>query len=143
MASELIGFNPRLRGAVRQHATVFNPGAAAADATEQWALLAAERDLVIHRVSWVPKAAVTGQATNNFNLNVINVGADGGAGTELGNVDFGAGTNATADVEKVVVSTDKRVKAGDVVVVQREKVGTGLDMPEGAFSVVFTVLDEA
>ncbi|MFQ5524363.1 MAG: hypothetical protein ACE5F5_12455 [Acidimicrobiia bacterium] len=142
-STELLGFSPKLRAAVRQHVTVFNPGAAAADATEEWALLAAEKDLMIHRVSWIPKSAVTGQATNYFNLNVINAGSDGLPGTEIGNVDYASGTNASADQENVIVSSDQRVSAGDVIVVQRELVGTGLAMPEGAFSVVFSVLDSA
>lgn len=137
-----LGFSPRQRSANRQHVTVYHPGSAAGDATEEWTLAAFDRNAVIHNVSWVPQTAVTGANTNTFHLNVRNLGADGATtNTEIGNVDFVSGTNADALEEKNIVTTDKRVAAGDVVTVQRELVGTGLATPEGAFVVVFSVDD--
>jgi hypothetical protein len=139
-----LGFSPRQRAANRQHVTVYHPGSAAGDATEEWALVAFDKDATVHSVSWVPQTAVTGANTNTFHLNVRNLGSDGATtSTEIGNVDFVLNTDAAALQETDIVSTDTAVVAGDVVSVQRELVGTGLATPEGAFVVVFSVDDNA
>lgn len=141
----MIGFSPRQRAANRQHVTVYHPGSSAGDATEEWTLVAFDKDATIHSVSWVPQTGVTGANTNTFHLNVRNLGSDGltGTETELGNYDFTSGNDATALVELDLVSTDTAVVEGDVVTVQRELVGSGLATPEGAFVVVFSVNDNA
>lgn len=139
-----LGFSPRQRAANRQHVTVYHPGSAAGDATEEWPLVAFDKDATIHSVSWVPQTAVTGANTNTFHLNVRNLGSDGSAtNTEIGNVDFVSGTDASALQETGIVTSDTAVVEGDVVSVQRELVGTGLATPEGAFVVVFSVADNA
>lgn len=140
-----LGFSPKQRGANRQHVTVFNSGAAAGDVTEEWVLLAVHLAATVHEVAWIPHAAVTGQDTNTFHLNVINAGADGVGNAndvEVGNVDFTSGNDASADQE-TSLATDFGLDADDVLVVQRELVGTGLAMPEGTFLVEFTVTGEA
>ena len=82
-------------------------------------------------VYWVPNAAITGTATNYTNLNVINKGQAGAGTTELGNVDFASGTDATACDELALVATAVAVAAGDVIALQAEKVSTGLAIPAG------------
>lgn len=146
MSNPYPGFEPRLRAAIKQHFGVHCPGAAAADATEDFGLFAAAYDCILERVSWIPKAAVTGAATNHFTLEVENRLADDSGTAVLGTATtYASGTNAAENVEEVLVDTgdNERISAGDVIVLQRTLVGTGLAMPEGVVSVVLSVLDNA
>lgn len=111
----------------RQVATIAH---AAATATEIVATVVApfKAKMTLH---WVPNAAITGAATNYTNLNAINKGQSGAGSTEIGNVDFDDGTNATACDELAIVGSAVAVAAGDVIALQAEKVSTGLSIPSG------------
>lgn len=50
----------------------------------------------VEKVLLFPEAAVTGQATNNFVLGLIDRGVGGGGTTVLASTTFAAGTNLTA-----------------------------------------------
>lgn len=111
------------------------PAAAAADAT---AILAGVRmpfKCTVKTVHFIPAAAITGADTNSANYNVQKV-VDTTA-TEIANKDFASGTNATALVETRIggAALDVSLAAGDRVVLQREKVGTGLATPAGTLVV--------
>jgi len=83
------------------------------------------------RVAYLFDASVTGQDTNTFNLNLINRGTDGTGTTELANRDYVAGTDDAAYVlrELYKPSGGLVIPAGTVLDLQREQVGTGMDMP--------------
>lgn len=139
-----LGFDPKLRAAIRQTVLTWNIGAAAADASEDFVVFVSDRKAVLRRVSWVPHDDVTGANTNTFHLNVINRGSDNTGTTELANIDYVSGTDASTNIEEVfTAAADTQVSAGDVIVVQRELVGTGQAMPEGTFVVIAEVQDFA
>lgn len=87
------------------------------------------------RVSVIPQAAVTGNATNTKNLNVVYKGTDGLGTTEIGNLDLVAGEDMVAFQTKLVyesMANDGQgdlVEANGVVSLQVEQVGAGVDLP--------------
>jgi hypothetical protein len=107
------------------------PPAAAGDATASRVVFMAPFACRIRSVTIVPAAGITGQATNTFNLNVINRGVDGASSTEVANRDYLSGTNETAYTRRVLYqpSTPLSLAAGACLDLQRELVGTGLAMP--------------
>ncbi len=130
--SNLIGTSPKLRGALRSKtAQQTIASALAADATAEWPIFYADRDCRILRVGIVAYSTITGANTNTFHVNILNKGAAGVGTTEIGNKDFVSGTNATAFVEYDVVaeSANAAMARGEVLNLQREKVGTGMAMP--------------
>jgi hypothetical protein len=133
-------FSPKLRESLRHTVVVRLPAAAAADATEKWPVFYTDRKITVHGAWFVPQSTVTGQNTNTFNLNLKNAGTGGAGTTELGNLDFVLGTNATGlDATAFAALDDERVSAGEVLFAERELVGTGLAMPEGAVVIEYSV----
>ena len=129
-----------LREALRgKTAQAYVPAAAAGDATKEWPVFYADRACRILGVGVVPQATVTGADTNTFHWNVLNKGTDGNGTTEIGNVDFVAGTNADDfDYREIVAETaSRRLNAGQVLSLQREKVGTGQATPEALVVVIY------
>jgi len=119
----------------RISAVAYVPAAATADATKEWPVFCAPDSCKILQVQIIPQATITGTATNYFNLNLRNKGAAGAGTTELGNIDFLSGTNATGYDAKDIVADTAHASAtalsqGDVLGLQRELVLTGLAMPE-------------
>lgn len=85
----------------------------------------------VTRIAYAPVSKLTGADTNSMNINVTL--ADG---TEVANIDFIGGVNAEKGEETdIAISTTAypiALDAGETLLVVREKVGTGLDMPLGA-----------
>lgn len=131
--------NSFLKGIPGQHrALVPNIAHAAATATEYICAWVAPFAGRLIAVNWIPLASVTGTATNYTNLNVINRGASGSGTTELANVDYASGTNATgSDGNAIASGLTTALAQGDVIAIQAEKVGTGLDIPAGTFEFVY------
>lgn len=115
---------------------------AAATSTETIACFHSPTRALLSGVGWVPNAAVTGQATDYTNLNVINKGTDGSGSTEIGNVDFANLQNAAA-CDKLAIyapaaGSELQMSEGTVISVQAEKVVNGLALPSG--TLVFTFI---
>ncbi len=128
----------RHRRAARLLEAVHLPGNATAGTADDWPVLLPFRDAVVHKVSWVPTAAVTGAATNNFALEIRNRGTDGAGTTSLGIVTFGSGTNAAAYDATDVVTNDKVVGANAVVEARKVVNGTGMAMPDGLLVIEYS-----
>lgn len=105
------------------------PAAAAADATADVAMIRLPYKCRVKKISYVALTTVTGADTNSRNINA-KVGA-----TEIGNVDFTSGVNATAKTLKDLTLTATTANldraAGDIVAFESEKVGTGLATTAG------------
>lgn len=112
---------------------------AAATATEDAFCFVAPFACKIRAVEIVWDAAITGTATNYTNVNLINAGTDGTGTTELANIDYLAGTNASAGatVSLYAPATPLALAAGAKLKLQLEKVGTGLSLPSGLVRITF------
>jgi len=107
---------------------------AAATATEYVVSWAAPFDCRLLAVYFIPAADVTGADTNTTHLNVDNKGSDGTGTTELGNKDLVNGTDLTgSDVNTIVSGLTTDLSKNDVISVEAEKVGNGLDVPAGTY----------
>ena len=139
-------FSPKQRNANKHPNVSYHPGAAAADATEDWTVFVAPCAGLIRKLSWVPNADVTGAATNHFSISFVNKGTDGNGSTAVGStVTYDNGTNAT-DFNEVyclnpATTSAATVRKDEVIAFRRTKVGTGLAMPEGAVVVEFVADD--
>lgn len=125
----------------RDDAEISHIAHAAATATEILCAYRSPCRAKLNSVKWVPFAAVTGANTDSTNINIINRGTDGTGTTEIGNVDFAAGTNAAATTAKSIYApaagSELQMSEGSVVTATFEKVGNGLALPAGTF--VFNV----
>lgn len=123
-------------------AYVFVGGMATAATAKKFALLRAHKDLTVTAVRWIPQAAVTGAATDNFALGVINAALDGTGTTAVTTVKtYASGTNSVAlDIEAFTLSATAAnldIDEGEVLALDRTVNGTGLAMPEGIIEVEF------
>jgi hypothetical protein len=86
-------------------------------------------------VQYVPEAAITGAATNNRTVSLVNKGQAGSGTTVVATLTFASGTNATAnnEVSLVLSSTeaDRVVAEGDTLQWRSIANGTGLADPGG------------
>lgn len=112
---------------------------AAATATEVAYVFVAPFACKVRSVSLVWDAAITGANTNTTNVNLLNAGADGTGTTELANIDYASGTNATAGatVSLYAPASYLSLAAGAKLAIQIEKVGTGLALPTGTVVVTY------
>lgn len=86
-------------------------------------------------VQYVPEAAITGAATNNRTVSLVNKGQAGSGTTTIATLTFGNGTNAAANNE---VSLTLSATAADLVVAEGDTLqwrsihnGTGIADPGG------------
>jgi hypothetical protein len=107
------------------------PGEAAATDSSSTPVFVAPFDCTLVSVEVYFGAKVAGDDTNRFNLNLIDRGADGAGTVELGNYDLTAAKGTVDDMKAIsLYSTGTAtLSAGDVLDLQREKVGSGLIMP--------------
>lgn len=82
-------------------------------------------------VVYIPDEDITGAATNNRKISLINGGAAGDGTTAAASLTFGSGTDAPAGEEKTVTLGTATVTAGDQMKWKSEKVGTGIADPGG------------
>lgn len=118
-------------GYQQDHGVVL-PSHAAATATESIVIYEAERACRLKKVDFYASAAVTGDDTNRTNLNVL-VNA-----TEKGNYDLATGSDLTANTKKNLYTptTPLALAAGDRVILQFEKVASGVLVPHSYARVV-------
>jgi hypothetical protein len=93
----------------------------------------------VSAVQYVPEAAITGAATNNRTVSLVNKGAAGSGSTVVATLTFASGTNATANNE---VSLTLSSTAADLVLAEGDTLqwrsianGTGLADPGGVAKV--------
>jgi hypothetical protein len=90
-------------------------------------------------VQYVPEAAITGAATNNRTVSLVNKGAAGSGSTVVATLTFASGTNATANNEVALTlsstAADLVVAEGDTLQWRSIANGTGLADPGGVAKV--------
>ena len=86
-------------------------------------------------VTYAPVAAITGAATNNRTISVVNHAQDGTGTTVVASLNFASGVNAAAfdekDITLSVVAGATTVAAGDILEVRSLHIGTGIADPGG------------
>jgi hypothetical protein len=86
-------------------------------------------------VTHVPVAAITGAATNNRTISVVNRGQDGTGTTVVASLNFANGVNAAAfdekDITLSVVANATTVAEGDILELRSAAVGSGIADPGG------------
>lgn len=96
----------------------------------------------VTRVEYVPEAAITGAATNNRTLSLINKGQAGSGTTVVASLNFGNGTNATANNEVALTlsatASDLVIAEGDTLVWRSLHIGTGITDPGGVARVTMS-----
>jgi hypothetical protein len=96
-------------------------------------------DGTVTSVTYIPTATVTGAATNNRTVSVVNHAQDGSGTTSVASLNFASGTNATAYDEKAitlsVVALATTVASGDVLEGRSLHIGTGIAEPGGTLVV--------
>lgn len=90
-------------------------------------------------VTYAPVAAITGAATNNRTLSLVNRGQSGAGSTVIASLNYANGTNAAAFDENAitlsVVAGATTVAAGDVLEWRSTHIGTGIADPGGRVAV--------
>jgi hypothetical protein len=113
---------------------IYVPGQATAGTADEFTGIVAPFSGRITKVEWIPKAAITANATNYFTLNIRNRGA-GGAGSTIAWSRAYSATNSTAFVAETGTNgspTNRRVAKGDNLTIERTvSNATGLAMPAG------------
>lgn len=89
----------------------------------------------VSAVQYVPEAAITGAATNNRTLSLVNKGQDGTGTTTIATLTFGSGTNAAANNEVALTlsstAADLVVAEGDTLLWRSVHNATGIADPGG------------
>lgn len=82
---------------------------------------------------------IVGDNSNSFNLNLMNRGVTGLGTTEVDNVDYASGTNATANVAVALYdsTTGLSLAVGNVLAIQRELVGSGIALPPSLVRITY------
>lgn len=116
------------------------PGQATAGTPNVWSVGKAPFRCKVVGVSWIPQAAVTGAATNNFALAAQNRGAAGTGTTALtATKTYDNGVNSVAHDEEALTlsatAADLLVAEGDVLALVRTVNGTGLAGPAGTVEI--------
>lgn len=108
------------------------PSHAAATATESITVFVADRACRVKKVDFYASAAVTGDDTNRTNLNVLH------NATEKANYDLSTGNDLAANTKKNLYApaTPLSLAAGDRIILQFEKVASGVLVPHSTVHVV-------
>lgn len=89
----------------------------------------------VSAVTYIPSSTITGAATNNRTVSLVNKGSAGSGNTVIATLTFASGTNATANVETTIplsgTAANLVVNQGDILQWQSTANGTGLADPGG------------
>lgn len=92
-------------------------------------------DCTVTAVDYVPEAAITGAATNNRTVSLVNKGQAGSGTTTVASLNFDTGVNATANNEKPITlsgtAANLVLAAGDTLQWRSIHIGTGITDPGG------------
>jgi hypothetical protein len=93
----------------------------------------------VHAVSYIPAADITGAATNNRRLRLVNKGQDGNGSTVVAELQFVNGVNATDFDRKAITlsatAANLVVAKGDVLAWESTHIATGITDPGGRAAV--------
>lgn len=93
-------------------------------------------------VQYVPEAAITGAATNNRTVSLVNKGQAGSGTTTVASLTFDNGINATANDEKAITlsgtAANLVLAAGDTLLWRSIHVLTGIADPGGVVRVTIS-----
>lgn len=125
----------------KQTASQAFPNLAAA-ASDTYAAFRAPHAGTVTAVTYTPDATITGAATNNRAVSLINKGQDGNGTTVVASLTFDNGVNADDYDEKTItlsaVAGATDVAAGDILAWSTASAGTGIADPGGIVKVEFT-----
>ncbi|PRX95577.1 hypothetical protein [Allonocardiopsis opalescens] len=111
------------------------PAVSTAGATDDTVIGQAPFDCTVTSVEYVPEAAITGAATNNRAVSLVNKGADGAGSTTVATLTFGSGTNAAANDDRDLTlsgtAANLNLAAGDTLQWRSVPNGTGMADPGG------------
>ncbi|MFK8844683.1 hypothetical protein [Streptomyces sp. Ac-502] len=86
-------------------------------------------------VEYVPEAAITGAATNNRTVSLVNKGQAGSGSTAVATLNFDNGVTAAANNERVIplsgTAANLALAAGDTLQWRSVHIGTGITDPGG------------
>lgn len=109
--------------------------AAATAVSDDSVISQAPFDCTVSAVQYVPEAAVTGAATNNRTVSLVNKGQAGSGTTVVATLTYASGTNSTANNESSLTlsatAADLVLAAGDTLQWRSIANGTGLADPGG------------
>lgn len=118
------------------------PTVGAAGDTEDTVIGQAPFDCTVTSVEYVPEATITGAATNNRTLSLVNKGQAGSGTTAVASLTFASGTNATAYDERALTlsgtTANLNLAAGDTLQWRSVPAGTGMVDPGGLVRVTVT-----
>lgn len=101
-------------------------------------------DGTVASVTYAPVAAITGAATNNRTVSVVNKGQTGVGTTVVASLNYAAAVNAVAFDENTItlsaVANATTVASGDVLALLSTHIGTGIADPGGTLFVTFARL---
>lgn len=115
-------------------------GQPTAATTNSWTVWRAPANAVITSARWIPDAAVTGAATNNFALALTNVTASNAVVATAKT--YASGTNSVANTAEALTlstTTGVNVASGDVIALTRTVNGTGLASPSGMVEITYRI----
>jgi hypothetical protein len=102
-------------------------------------IVVAEYNGTVTSVTYSPDGTITGAATNNRTVQLVNKGQSGAGSTVVASLNFAGGTNAPAGDEKTIplsgTAANLVVASGDVLEWQSNAVGTGIADPGGLVKV--------
>lgn len=93
----------------------------------------------VTKVEYIAEAAITGAATNNRTVSLVNKGQDGSATTIIASLIFASGINASANDEKPITLSgtpaNLAIAEGDSLLWRSVHNGTGITDPGGLIRV--------
>lgn len=111
------------------------PAVSTAGNSDDTVLGQAPFDCTVVDVEYVPESAITGAATNNRTVSLINKGQDGTGVVVVATLTFGSGTNAAANDDTTVTlsgtAANRNLTAGDTLQWRSVANGTGIADPGG------------
>ncbi|KAA6216394.1 hypothetical protein [Streptomyces filamentosus] len=97
---------------------------------------------VVTSVQYVPEAAITGAATNNRTVSLVNKGQAGSGTTTVASLTFDNGVNAAANDEKAITlsgtAANLVLAAGDTLQWRSIHVATGIADPGGVVRITIS-----
>jgi len=97
---------------------------------------------VVTSVQYVPEAAITGAATNNRTVSLVNKGQAGSGTTTVASLTFDNGVNAAANDEKAITlsgtAANLVLAAGDTLQWRSIHVATGITDPGGVVRITIS-----
>lgn len=116
----------------------FTPGQGTAGTEDDWVAIVAPYNLTITGIKWIPNAAITANATNYFDLQILN------GATVVASRSYAATNSVALTAEAMTLSATAAnllVAAGDVLVIHKETTagGSGLAMPDGLVQISATI----